>query len=143
MKKMGEIDKQITEIKSEQNFEVNKSVLFSDKGYREGDTITKKNLEGEVENQLTKQVNQYIQKAITFILGTVLGTLLILVWNLNGDIREMKGKSNSPDAVVQAINQRLEKLEDLNTKLMDKNFQLEIEKMKIELELSNLKKHNK
>ena len=126
------------------NSEIATTTLFSDKEYKEGDTaVTQKKLEGEVENQLTKQVNQYIQKAITFILGTVLGTVLILLWNLNGEVHEIIGKNSSPDIIIQTLSQRLDKLEEANIKLADKNFQLEIEKIKLENIIIEFKKAKK
>ena len=66
-----------------------------------------------------------------------------MVWNLNGDVRELNGKSSSPETIIQSINQRLEKLEESNNKLVDKNYQLEIEKMKLEFEITTLKKKKK
>ena len=118
--------------------------FFSDKEYKEGDTtVTQKNLEGEVNNQLTKQINQYIQKAITFILGTAMGTFLILLWNLNGDVHEITGKNSSPDIIIQTLSQRLDKLEEANIKLVDKNYQLEIDKIKLENAITELKKEKK
>jgi len=105
--------------------------LFSEKDYEKGDVEIKK----EVESQLIEKLNSYLLKAAGILISTILGGLSVIVWNMNSDLAEVKGKVSNPDTYLKTIDQRLNKLELENKELQSKNYQLEIEKLKLNLKL--------
>jgi hypothetical protein len=111
--------------------------LFSEKDYEKGDIEIKK----EVESQLIEKLNSYLLKGAGILISTILGGLCVIVWNMNSDLGEVKGKVSSPDTYLKTIDQRLNKLELENKELQTKNYQLEIEKLKLNLQLEKKTKN--
>jgi|TARA_B110000090_G_C13032578_1_gene312459 hypothetical protein len=105
--------------------------LFSETDYEKGDVVIKK----EVESQLIEKLNSYLLKGAGILISTILGGLSVIVWNMNSDLGEVKGKVSTPDTYLKTIDQRLNKLESENKVLQSKNYQLEIEKLKLNLKL--------
>ncbi len=106
--------------------------LFSTDEYTRGDT--------SIRQQVGEQLNKYLLKGAGYLLTTILGGLIVIVWNLKSEVSEVKGKISTPDKYLETIDDRLNKLEDENNELQSKNYQLEIDKMKLEIELKNKKK---
>ena len=105
--------------------------LFSTEEYARGDT--------KIQQHVGEQLNKYLLKGAGYLLTTVIGGLIVIVWNLKSDISEVKGKISVPDKFIETIDSRLTKFETKNNELQSKNYQLEIEKMKLEIELKNIK----
>jgi hypothetical protein len=118
---------QTTEDSSQQE-----ATLFSTEEYTRGDT--------SIRQQVGEQLNKYLLKGAGYLVTTILGGLIVIVWNLKADISEVKGKISTPDKYLETIDNRLNKLENENNELQSKNYQLEIDKMKLEIELKNKKK---
>lgn len=106
--------------------------LFSTEEYTRGDT--------RIQQHVGEQLNKYLLKGAGYLLTTILGGLIVVVWNLKSDISEVKGKISTPDKYLETIDSRLNKFETENNELQSKNYQLEIQKMKLEIELKNKKK---
>jgi len=108
--------------------------LFSTELYARGDTRTR------IQQHIGEQLNKYLLKGAGYLLTTILGGIIVVVWNLKSDISEVKGKISTPDKYLETIDSRLNKFEAENNELQSKNYQLEIQKMKLEIELKNDKK---
>jgi len=120
-------EKQTTESANQE-----RSTLFSTDEYTRGDTT--------IRQQVGEQLNKYLLKGAGYLLTTILGGLMVIVWNLKSEVSEVKGKISTPDKYLETIDDRLNKLEDKNNELQYKNYQLEIDKMKLGIELKNMKK---
>jgi hypothetical protein len=105
--------------------------LFSTDDYTKGDV--------KIRHQIGEQLNKYLLRGAGYLLTTILGGLIVVVWTLKGDISEVKGKVSTPDKYLETIDGRLNRLEIENKELQSKNYQLEIDKLKLELELKNIK----
>jgi len=107
-------------------------VLFSTEEYTRGDT--------SIGQKVGEELNKYLLKGAGYLVTTILGGLIVIVWNLKGEISEVKGKVSTPDKYLETIDNRLNKLESENNELQSKNYKLEIDKMKLEIELKNSRK---
>ena len=107
------------------------TVLFSTEEYTKGD-ITIKEAIGE-------QLNKLLLKGAWYLITAILGGLLVIVWGMRGEISELKGQSSRPDKYLETIDGRLNKLEKENKELQNINYQLEIKKLKLEMQLKNKK----
>jgi predicted nuclease with TOPRIM domain len=105
--------------------------LFSTDDYTKGDV--------KIRQEIGEQLNKYLLRGAGYLLTTILGGLIVVVWTLKGDISEVKGKVSTPDKYLETIDGRLNKLETENKELQSRNYQLEIEKLKLEIELKNNK----
>lgn len=102
------------------------SGLFSTEEYKKGDV--------SIKQEVGEQLNKYLLRGAGYLITTVLGGLIVVAWNMNSDLNEVKGKISAPDKYLETIDERLNKLEKENNDLREKNFQLQIDKMKLELE---------
>ena len=106
--------------------------LFSILEYEKGDI--------KIQKQIGEQLNKFLLKIAGYALTTILGGLVVIVWQMRSELSEVKGRVFSPDKYLETLDSRLNKLEKENNELQTNNYQLEINKMRLELEI---KKENR
>ena len=97
--------------------------------YMQGETSVQKNVLEMVANVIQKQLNRFLLYFIT----TILVGGFFASWTINSRVSNLEGKFSSPDKTIEAISSRLELLEKSNKELIEKNHQLEIDNLKLEL----------
>lgn len=107
------------------------STLFSESDYING--------ESTIRNKIKDELNKVQIIVVKYIFTTILGAIVVIIWNMRTELSQMQGRISSPDKYLEVLDSRLNKLEKENYKLQTHNYQLEIEKMKLELELKNKK----
>lgn len=112
--------------------QTNLESIVSEKEYTRGETKVEKSLAEMVASEFQKLTN----KVLLYILTTIVGAGIVIIWNLNSKVSELEGKYSSPDKMIETVTTRLDKLEQENKELIEKNHKLEVEK----LELTNIKK---
>lgn len=101
--------------------------LFSTEEYAKGDI--------KIQQQIGEQLNKYLLRAAGYLLTTIFGALIVVVWDMKSEISEVKGRVSLPDKYLETVDSRLNRLEKENKELQTLNYQLEIKRMKLELEL--------
>jgi hypothetical protein len=104
--------------------------IFSKTSYTLGETSVRKTLTDMIVNQF----NVLMNKVLLYIISTVLGAIAVVVWNMNSKLNELSGKYSNPDKTIESINIRLESLEKMNYKLLQENYDLKFERMKLKQE---------
>ncbi|MCO6499592.1 MAG: hypothetical protein J5I47_04335 [Vicingus serpentipes] len=122
-----------TQITSPQTPIPKTSGLFSTEEYKKGDV--------KIKQEIGEQLNKYLLKGAGYLITTVLGGVIVVVWGMRGEISEIKGKLAVPDKYLEIVDKRLSKLEKENNELQTINYQLEIDKVKLEFELKNKNKN--
>lgn len=101
--------------------------FVSEKEYTRGETKVEKSISELIASEFQKLVNKFL----IYILTTIVGAVLVIIWNLNSKVNELNGKYSSPDKLIETIGSRLDKLEKENRDLIEKNYKLEIEKIEL------------
>lgn len=101
--------------------------IVSEKEYTRGETKVEKTLSEMVASEFQKLTN----KILLYILTTIAGAGVVIIWNLNSKVSELEGKYSSPDKLIETVGSRLDKLELENKQLLEKNYKLEIEKLEL------------
>lgn len=104
--------------------------------------IPKKDMNVEIETQLTRKLLQVGVWVVTSVMAIVIGSVITILWTLNGKVNELSGKVTSPDNVILFIGTRLDSLEKENKTLNQKIQQREIEELKEEIEKLTIKKNS-
>lgn len=104
--------------------------IFSKSSYTLGETIVGKTLSDMIGARFTELLN----KALLYMITTILGGIVVVVWNVNSKISELSGKYSNPDKTIETISVRLETLEKKNNELLQENYNLKLENIKSKLE---------
>lgn len=101
--------------------------IVSEQEYTRGETTVAKTLSEMIASEFQKLTN----KILLYILTTIAGAGIVIIWNLNSKVSELEGKYSSPDKLIETVGSRLDKLELENKQLMERNYKLEIEKLEL------------
>ena len=99
--------------------------IVSENEYTRGEIKVEKSISQIVAGEYQKLIN----RILSYVLTTLFGSAMIILWNLNSQVSELKGKYSSPDKTIETLTKRLDKLELENKQLVEKNQKLEIEKL--------------
>ena len=104
--------------------------IFSKSSYTTGETTVGKSLSDMIGAKFTELLN----KALLYLISTILGGISVVVWNMNSKISELSGKYSNPDKTIETISIRLETLEKKNSELLQENYNLRLESLNSKLE---------
>ena len=107
--------------------------LFSTEEYKKGDI--------KIREQIGEQLNKLLLKGAGYLVSTILGGLIVIVWGMRSEISEIQGQVSTPSSYLETIDERLNKFEKENKELQERNYELEINKLELELELKNKEKN--
>lgn len=88
---------------------------------------TKKDIGVEIETQVTKKMTQIATWVISILLASIFGGIITALWNVNGEVRELKGMYSSPDHIIEYSSERIEYLDSVNNIMNQKLHNLELE----------------
>lgn len=103
--------------------------------------FSRSDLNVEIETQLTKTLIKIGAWVVASVLTIALGSIGTVLWNLNGDVKELSGKFSSPESVIHQIGNRADSLEKENKILNENIHKQEIDDLNKQIELlKNTKK---
>jgi predicted RNase H-like nuclease (RuvC/YqgF family) len=100
-------------------------------------TLSRADVNIEIETQLTRQLNRVAAWVISTVLAIVLGGIITAIWTMNRQVGELSGKYSSPETIINHLSDRLEKMEKENDDMKAKIHEIEIQDLKDKLKKVN------
>lgn len=100
-----------------------------------------KNLNVEIDDKVSKRMSEIFYWIVSLVLATISGGIISTLWIMNGDLKELKGKFASPDAIITHLSNRVQYLDSINYRLNNELTNERIEKLN--MEISKLRNEHK